>query len=42
MLKNENYWDGEVPYDSVTMMFIEDDTTKAMAIESGDIDLTEM
>lgn len=41
LVKNENYWDGEVPYDSVTMMFIEDDTTKAMAIESGDIDLTE-
>ena len=41
LVKNENYWDGEVPYDSVTMLFIEDDTTKAMAIESGDIDLTE-
>ena len=41
LVKNENYWNGDVPYDSVTMMFIEDDTTKAMAIESGDIDLTE-
>jgi peptide/nickel transport system substrate-binding protein len=41
LVKNENYWNGEVPYDTVSMIFVEDDTTKAMAIESGDIDLTE-
>lgn len=41
LVKNENYWNGEVPYDSISMMFIEDDTTKAMALQSGDIDLAE-
>lgn len=41
LVKNENYWNGDVPYDSVSMIFIEDDTTKAMALENGDIDLTE-
>lgn len=41
LVKNANYWNGEVPYDSISMMFIEDDTTKAMALESGDIDLAE-
>ena len=41
LIKNENYWNGEVPYDSISMMFIEDDTTKAMALQSGDIDLAE-
>lgn len=41
LVANENYWGGEVPYGSVTMTFIEDDSTKAMALQSGDIDLTE-
>lgn len=41
LVKNTNYWNGEVPYDSVSMIFIEDDTTKAIALQSGDIDLTE-
>lgn len=41
LVANENYWKGEVPYGSITMTFIEDDTTKAMALQSGDIDLTE-
>lgn len=41
LVRNENYWKGEVPYASVSATFIEDDTTKALAIQSGDIDLTE-
>lgn len=41
LVANEYYWNGEVPYGSITMTFIEDDTTKAMALQSGDIDLTE-
>ncbi len=41
LVKNENFWSGEVPFDTVTFTFIEDDTTKAMALKSGDIDLTE-
>lgn len=41
LVANENYWGGEVPFGSVTMTFIEDDTTKAMALQAGNIDLTE-
>jgi len=39
--RNEHYWNGEVPYDTVTIMFINDSSTKAMALQSGDIDLVE-
>lgn len=41
VVKNENYWDGEVPYDSISFIFIEDDSRKAIALKNGDIDLTE-
>lgn len=41
LLRNEHYWDGEVPYDSVTILFIDDSSTKAMALKSGDVDLVE-
>ncbi len=41
LVKNEHYWNGEVPYDSVSVIFIEDDSTKASALKTGDIDLTE-
>ena len=41
LVKNDNYWNGEVPYDSVSVIFIEDDSTKASALKTGDIDLTE-
>ncbi len=41
MVANENYWNGDVPYSNVTVTFIEDDTTKAMSLQSGLIDLTE-
>ena len=41
MGKNPQYWGGEVPYDSISVMHIEDDTTKAMALQAGDLDLTE-
>ena len=39
--QNPNYWGGEVPYDKISVMHIEDDTTKAIALQAGDIDLTE-
>lgn len=41
LVKNKNYWNGEVPYDSVSVIFIEDDSTKTSALKAGDIDLTE-
>ncbi|MCD7763695.1 MAG: ABC transporter substrate-binding protein [Lachnospiraceae bacterium] len=41
LVANENYWNGEVPYGTVNFTFIEDDTTKAMSLMSGLVDLTE-
>lgn len=40
-VKNEHYWNGDVPFESITILFIEDSSTKAMALQSGDIDLVE-
>ena len=39
--RNEYYWNGSVPYDTVSVVFIEDSSTKAMALQSGDVDLVE-
>lgn len=41
MSSNERYWNGKVPYKTVNIMFIDDSSTKTMALKSGDIDLTE-
>ena len=41
VVRNEHYWNGEVPYDTITIIFINDSSTKAMAIQSGDVDLVE-
>lgn len=41
MVRNEYYWNGEVPYDSVTILFLEDSSTKSMALQSGDVDVVE-
>lgn len=41
MKANENYWKEEVPYEELKIMFIEDSTTKAMALQNGDIDVAE-
>ncbi|MFI3312971.1 MAG: ABC transporter substrate-binding protein, partial [Eubacteriales bacterium] len=34
-------WDGEVPFETVTMRFIADSTTKALALENGEIHVAE-
>ncbi len=39
--RNEHYWNGSVPYDTVSVIFIEDSSTKSMALQSGDVDLVE-
>ncbi len=39
--KNHHYHNGEVPFDTVNLMFIEDSSTKSMALQSGDIDIAE-
>lgn len=41
MVANEYYWNSEVPYENLNIIFIGDSTTKAMAIENGDVDLVE-
>ena len=39
MKKNPNYWNGEVPYDRVEIPSIDDPNTRAMALQSGEIDM---
>lgn len=41
MVKNPNYWDGEVPYDGVQILFMGDASAKAAALRAGQIDLAE-
>lgn len=43
LTRNPNYWDGEVPYESVDVIFIDDSSslTKFLALQSGDVDVTE-
>ncbi len=41
LTKNENYWNGEVPYDELQIMFNNDSTTKYNALINGDVDLVE-
>ena len=37
--KNPNYWDGTVPYERVEVPSIDDPNTRAMALQSGEIDM---
>ncbi|UWP58535.1 ABC transporter substrate-binding protein [Ruminococcus gauvreauii] len=39
VVKNEYYWDGEVPLDKVTLKCIDDQTTRSMALQTGEIDI---
>ncbi len=41
MSRNEYYHDGEVPFDTVNVMLIDDSSTKSMALQNGDIDVAE-
>ncbi|MCD8349222.1 MAG: ABC transporter substrate-binding protein [Planctomycetaceae bacterium] len=41
LARNVHYWNGEVPYGTITILFINDSSTKAMALQSGDVDLVE-
>ena len=38
LVKNENYWDGDVKLDEVKVITISDGDTLAMALQNGDID----
>lgn len=37
--KNPNYWNGEVPYERIEIPSIDDPNTRAMALQSGDVDI---
>ncbi|MDO4179307.1 MAG: ABC transporter substrate-binding protein [Phascolarctobacterium sp.] len=39
MVKNEKYWDGQVPYKKVEIPSIDDPSTRAMALQKGEIDI---
>ena len=39
MKANEHYWDGKVPYKTVTFNTIDDPNTRAMALQKGEIDV---
>jgi peptide/nickel transport system substrate-binding protein len=38
VVRNEYYWGGEVPYDTVEIPSIDDPNTRAMALQSGEVD----
>ena len=39
VVKNEYYWNGEVPLDKVTLKCVDDQTTRSMALQMGEIDI---
>ena len=39
LVKNLYYWDGEVPYEAVEIPSIDDPNTRAMALQSGEVDM---
>lgn len=41
MVANENYWKEDVPYENLNIVFIDDNTTKAMALQNGDVNVVE-
>lgn len=40
VVKNENYWGGDVGLDSITYKHIPDSSTRTMALQSGEVDIT--
>ena len=41
MVANQHYWDGDVPYASIELLYMGDASAKAMALQSGQLDLAE-
>lgn len=39
MKRNDNYWDGEVPYPTVEISTLDDANERAKALEAGDVDI---
>ncbi len=40
LVKNENYWDGEVGLDTVSIVYISDAEARQNALQSGELDIT--
>lgn len=41
MVANDNYWGGDVPFSSIELLYMGDASAKAMALQSGQLDLAE-
>lgn len=41
LVANANYWNGEVPFSNLDLIFMTDSTTKALALQSGDVDFVD-
>ena len=41
LVRNEYYWNGEVPFDKLEIYYLGDAGAKTMALQSGDVDLVE-
>ncbi len=41
MVANTNYWDGKVPFEGVSILFMKDAAAKANALKSGQVDFVE-
>ena len=39
LVKNENYWDGEVPFERINWMIVSESATRLMALQDGSADL---
>lgn len=39
--KNEHYWNGDIPFENFEIVYIDDSTTKSLALQAGDIDLVD-
>lgn len=37
--RNENYWDGNVPFDKVTMLIADDPNVRALSLQQGEADM---
>lgn len=37
--RNANYWDGDVPYEEVTLQVIDDSNTRSMALQGGEVQM---
>jgi peptide/nickel transport system substrate-binding protein len=39
LVKNENYWDGQVPFETVSILKVEEPSTRTLALQDGSADM---